>query len=86
MNQSALSQLEDTFRSLSISEQLLLIERLVHHVHQDTLKQRNDLDNQLTLMAADPQVQNELERIEREFACAAADGLELSTSSANAQE
>jgi hypothetical protein len=76
MNQSVLSQIEDTFRSLSISEQLLLIERLVHQVHEDTLKQTDDLDNQLALMAADPQIQNELERIEQEFGYAAADGLE----------
>lgn len=76
MNQSVLSQIEDTFSRLSISEQLLLIERLVHQVHQNTLKQKTDLDNQLALMAADPEIQNELERIEQEFAYAEADGLE----------
>jgi len=76
MDQSALSQIEDSFKSLSISEQLLLIERLVHQVHQGTLKQRTDLDNELALMAADPEIQDELERIEQEFSCAAADGLE----------
>jgi hypothetical protein len=76
MNQSMLSQIEDTFSRLSISEQLLLIERLVHQVHQNTLKQTNDLDSQLALMAADPEIQNELEMIEQEFAYAEADGLE----------
>jgi hypothetical protein len=74
MNQSALSQIEDTFSRLSISEQLLLIERLVHQLHQSTLKQTADLDNQLALMAADPEIQSELKRIEQEFAYAEADG------------
>ena len=78
MSQSALSQIEDTFSRLSISEQLLIIERLVHQVHQNTLRQTNDLDAQLALMAADPEIQNELERIEQEFAYAEADGLENS--------
>jgi hypothetical protein len=76
MSQSALSQIEDTFSRLSISEQLLIIERLVHQVHQNTLKQTNDLDAQLALMAADPEIQNELERIEQEFSYAEGDGLE----------
>jgi hypothetical protein len=76
MNQSVLSQIEDTFRSLSTSEQLLLIERLVHQVHQDALRKSDDLDHQLALMAADPEIQNEIERIEQEFSYAAADGLE----------
>jgi hypothetical protein len=76
VNQSVVSQIENTFRSLSISDRLLLIERLVHQVHQDTLKQPSDLDNQLALMAADPEIRSEMERIEREFAHTAADGLE----------
>ena len=76
MNQSVLSQIEDTFSKLSLPEQLLLIERLVHRVQQNTLKQTDDLDNQLALMAADPEVQSELEKIEQEFAYAEADGLE----------
>ena len=75
MNQSMISQIEDTFSRLSIPEQLLLIERLVHQVHKSTLKQPTDLENQLALMAADPQIQNELEKIEEEFAYAEADGL-----------
>ena len=64
MSQSMISQIEDTFSRLSISEQLLLIECLVHQVHKSTLKQPTDLENQLALMAADPQIQNELERID----------------------
>ena len=76
MNQSVLSQIEDTFKRLSVPEQLLLIERLVHQMHQNTLQQGNDSDGQLELMAADPEIQNELNKIEQEFAYVEADGLE----------
>lgn len=76
MDQSVLSQIENGFSQLSISEQLWLIERLVHRAHQSTLRERNDLDSQLALMAADPEIQSELQNIEREFAYSEADGLE----------
>lgn len=68
MNQSVISQIEDIFSRLSISEQLLLIERLVRQVHQNAVKREADSDNQLALMAADPQIQDELKKIEEEFA------------------
>jgi capsule polysaccharide export protein KpsE/RkpR len=77
MNQNILSQIEDTFSQLSISEQLRLIERLVHRVHEQTQKQNADLDTQLAQMAADPQIQVELAKIEEEFSNAEADGLEM---------
>lgn len=76
MSNSVLAQLEDGFKQLSTSEQLSLIERLVHHVHEATLQQRNDVDEELALMAADPQIQCELRRIEQEFSYVEADGLE----------
>ena len=76
MSNSVLTQLEDGFKQLSTSEQLWLIERLVHHVHEANLKQSNDVDEELALMATDPQIQNELQRIEQEFSNAEADGLE----------
>jgi hypothetical protein len=75
MDQSVLSQIENSFSQLSISEQLWLIERLVHYVHHNTLRGGNDLDSQMALMAADQQIQNELQNIEREFTHAEADGL-----------
>jgi hypothetical protein len=73
---SVLTQIEDGFKQLSTSEQLWLIERLVHYVHEATLKQSNDVHEGLALMATDPQIQNELRRIEQEFSYAEADGLE----------
>ncbi len=76
MSNSMLTQIEDGFKQLSTSEQLWLIERLVHHLHETTVKPRSDLDRQLALMAADPEIQSELEGIERDFSYAEADGLE----------
>ena len=76
MSNSALLQIEDGFKRLSGSEQQWLIERLIRHLNETTKKRTSDLDQQLALMASDPQIQNELERIEREFSYAEADGLE----------
>jgi hypothetical protein len=76
MSNSVLAQLEDDFKQLSTTEQLWLIERLVHHIHEATLTQTNNLDQELSLMAADPQIQAELRRIEEEFSYVEADGLE----------
>lgn len=70
MSNSVLMQLEDGFKKLSTSEQLWLIERLVHHVHEPAMKQSNVVDQRLALMATDPQIQNELRRIEQEFSYA----------------
>jgi hypothetical protein len=77
MNQLTLAQIEDSFTQLTTSEQLHLIERLVHRVHENTVKQREDADNQLAQMAADPDIERELREIEREFATAESDGLEI---------
>jgi len=77
MSDSIVTQIEDGFSQLSIPEQLWLIERLVHRVHEATLNNRSDLDQQLALMADDPEIQSELRSIEREFSNAEADGLEM---------
>jgi hypothetical protein len=76
MSATIFSQIEDDFSQLSISEQLLIIERLVHRVHEATVKRGDDLNQQLALMASDPEIQNELQHIEREFSNAEDDGLE----------
>jgi hypothetical protein len=76
MSDSLSSEIETTFSRLSVSDQLSLIERLVHHVHEVTLKRRIEFDEQLALMATDPEVQLELRRIEHEFAHTEVDGLE----------
>lgn len=77
MDEPTVSQIEESFSQLPISEQLRLIERLVHRVHEKTLTGNQELDDQLGLMAADPQIQSELQEIENEFALAESDGLEI---------
>ena len=75
MNSSVLSQIEESINQLSLDEQLWLIEQLVHRIRENTLKQ-SVWDSQLTAMAADPEIQNELQKIDEEFAVAEANGLE----------
>jgi len=76
MRQSPVSQIEESFRNLPISEQRALIERLVARLNEQGLDQTHDLDDQLARMAADPDIQREMREIEREFALAESDGLE----------
>jgi hypothetical protein len=77
MDQPTVSQIEESFSQLPISEQRRLIERLVHRVNEKILIDSQDLDDQLPLMAADPQIQTELQEIKSEFAVAESDGLEM---------
>lgn len=76
MSNSALTQIEDRFKRLSAPEPQWLIERLVRLLNETIEKKTRDLDQPLALMASDPQIQNELERIEREGSYADTDGLE----------
>jgi hypothetical protein len=77
MDQPTVSQIEESFSQLPISEQRRLIDRLVHRVNEKILTDSQDLDDQLALMAADPQIQTELQEIKSEFAVAESDGLEI---------
>jgi hypothetical protein len=75
MNLAALSQIEESISQLSLAEQLWLIERVAQRL-RDTLGAQSPFDQQLAAMAADQEIQQELRRIEEEFAPAAADGLD----------
>ena len=77
MNLAILSQIEEHIHQLSLAEQLWLIERLAQRLREQ-LTVQSTLESQLAGMAADPEIQQELRRIEEEFAPAAADGLERS--------
>lgn len=76
MSQSTLAQIEERFNELSISEQRKLINRLIRRISEQSSKQNEDVDDQLAQMAADPDIQREMRKIEREFAMAESDGLE----------
>ena len=75
MSQFTLSQIEERFSKLPISEQRGLIDRLVRRVNEQTSNQNKDVDDQLAQMAADPDIQREVQEIEREFALTDSDGL-----------
>ena len=63
---SLLTELEENIRRLSLDEQLLLIERVSHRIRTD-ISGKTDIDAQLSKMAADPEIQKELQEIEYEF-------------------
>ena len=75
MNMMILSQIEEDIYKLSLDEQLWLIERLAQHI-RNAVAIKDDFEMQLIAMANDPEIQNELQIIETEFAIAEADGLE----------
>ena len=75
MNVSALSQIEETIDQLSLAEQLWLLERVAQRIRERLVAQ-SALDQQLAAMAADQEMQHELQSIEEDFAHAAADGLD----------
>lgn len=77
MDRPTVSQIEENFSQLPISEQRRLIERLMHRLNEKNLTEGQGLDDQLALMAVDPQILSELKEIEREFALAESDGLEI---------
>jgi hypothetical protein len=61
MSNSLVTEIEDSFTKLSVSEQRLLLERLARRVSHST---DGDVERQLAAMASDPQIQAELERID----------------------
>ena len=78
MSSTVLSQIERTVRHLSHDEQLWLIEQLAHNlrkVESDSVEQAA-FESRLAEMATDPEIQAELQEIDREFAATEADGLE----------
>jgi hypothetical protein len=75
MNTSALERIEEDINRLSLSEQIWLIERLAHRL-RNTLQQEDSLEDELAMMAHDPEIQRELHQIENEFNSTLADGLD----------
>ncbi len=75
MSQQIPPQIEESFDQLSGPEQLRVIEHLVRRAKERS-RRGEDLDNELSAMAADPDIQAELKEIEHEFSHADSDGLE----------
>ncbi|MBC2697547.1 MAG: hypothetical protein HF976_03585 [ANME-2 cluster archaeon] len=80
MSSVVLSEIEKTVSHLPPNEQLQLIEQLVHHLREDLLKsddvEQATFERELAAMAADPEIRNELKKIDQEFVVTEADGLE----------
>jgi len=73
---NTLDELEQRIQLLSVNEQLLLAERLLHRVRLNGGARPPDLGQELAAMAADPDIQRELREIQEEFSTTEADGLE----------
>ncbi len=76
MSVSALIQIEETIRRLSLPEQLHLLEWLARAVRQHVQIGESAQVNQLAMMAADPDIQRELRQMATEFAVTESDGLD----------
>ena len=75
MNLGVLSELEAHIDQLSVAEQLALLEYVAQRLRKNLGAQSN-VENELALMAADPDIQRELREINEEFASMEADGLD----------
>ena len=76
MSMPTLTQMEDSFSRLTLEEQLWLMERLLRRIKENTVKQQSRIEDDLVAMANDPEIQNELRKIDKEMAIAEADGLD----------
>ena len=75
MDISTLTRIEADLNQLSLAEQTLLLERLAQLIRKSATAGERDWEAQLTAMADDPQIQQEILRIEADFKAAGADGL-----------
>lgn len=80
MHLGILEQIEGMINRLSREEQLWLIELLAHRLREESIgienSHKDKLESQLVAMASDPEIQAELQEINREFVVTEADGLE----------
>lgn len=72
----ALTEIESEFARLSPETQLNLLERLAHRTRVAVTRRPDNWDLELMAMAADPEMQSELGRINAEFDTTETDGLE----------
>jgi hypothetical protein len=76
MTTPTLERIETDIAQLSLTEQLWLMERLVHRIRQHTLRPLIVQESDLATMAADPAIQHEVQQIGAEFAVTELDGLD----------
>lgn len=76
MTTATLERIETEIAQLSLTEQLWLMERLVHRIRHISQRPLIVQDDDLVAMAADPAMQQELQHIAAEFAVTEMDGLD----------
>jgi len=76
MTTPTLERIETDIAQLSLTEQLLLMERLAHRIRQTSLRPLIVQESDLAAMAADPAIQREVQQINDEFAVTEMDGLD----------
>ncbi|HKA55699.1 MAG TPA: hypothetical protein VKJ47_18760 [Candidatus Binatia bacterium] len=69
MNTTTLERIEADISQLSLSEQLLLMERLARRIRDRTFLPQPSRADQLAAMANDPDIQRELQQIEAGYQC-----------------
>jgi hypothetical protein len=75
MKSLSLRDIEKQIAQLSPDEQLLLIERLNHRLRNDAVTEQIAWERDLAAMAADPEIQSELRKIDAEFRVTEGDAL-----------
>lgn len=67
MDVISVSQIEKNISMLPRKDQLFLIERIIRRLRQKERAEEENIEKQLTLMASDPNIQEELKKINGEF-------------------
>jgi hypothetical protein len=75
MTAFTVNEIESQFAQLPTEVQLSVLERLVHQMRRSLPPERDKWEAELSAMAADPEMQRELGRINSEFSATEADGL-----------
>jgi hypothetical protein len=75
MKATADNEIESRFAQLPPAIQLSVLERLVHQMRESLDPRQDEWEAGLSAMAADPEMQRELSRINSEFSATEADGL-----------
>ncbi len=76
MNSVSLYEVEKMVLQLPQKEQLWLAERIIHLMRSKSLYDKNNMEQQLAIMAEDSEIQKEIKNIKDEFMIAESDGLE----------
>jgi hypothetical protein len=69
-------EIEQRFAELSPNAQFTVLERLIHRMREQQLKEDAAFAAEMSAMASDPDIQREIREIKEEFRCTDGDGLQ----------